>query len=356
VRGLSSSLDSVVPVSGSLSRMEFANERQRSMTLNRVARLYRTIIKGWLSATDRPRCAAPRRAWLLMSNGQNLPCFMGCPMKLSQTHQAEFGTTPSLEAAAKDVVQKEEQDFPLVVATMPASERQRTVALGIVIFLTIAAAVVTPFATMQVIRVDAFIPVLQTVLSAADLITAILLFAQYSIRPQLALLALACGYIFAASFAFLQTLAFPGAYATGGLIGDERNTLGWLFVLWHITFPVAILVYALSKDANRPAVLPGKSTRTTIKVTAASALAVLALQTYDPRLVADRDLARLAAKLFSSRHRQFGTIFHRLVRGSCFVVIGSCTLLTVLLTETTVLYSRLAKPSSCSDASEPTGF
>jgi hypothetical protein len=149
VKGLSSSLDSVVPVSGSLSRMEFANERQRSMTLNRVARLYRTIIKGWLSATDRPRCAAPRRAWLLMSNGRNLPCFMGCPMKLSQTHQAEFGTTPSLEAAAKDVVQKEEQDFPLVVATMPASERQRTVALGIVIFLTIAAAVVTPFATMQ---------------------------------------------------------------------------------------------------------------------------------------------------------------------------------------------------------------
>jgi Membrane-associated sensor, integral membrane domain len=63
---------------------------------------------------------------------------------------------------------------------------------------------------MQVARVGAFVPVVQTVMSAADLITAILLFAQYSIRPQLALLALASGYIFSGSFAFLQTLAFRG--------------------------------------------------------------------------------------------------------------------------------------------------
>ena len=68
------------------------------------------------------------------------------------------------------------------------------------------------------------IPVLQTSLSIADLITAALLFAQFSIQPQRALLALASGYIFSGSFAFLQTLAFPGGYAPAGLIGDGPNS------------------------------------------------------------------------------------------------------------------------------------
>src|SRR6476619_4230207 len=76
-----------------------------------------------------------------------------------------------------------------------------------------------------------------------------LLFAQFSIQPQLAILALASGYVFSGSFAFLQTLAFPGAYAPDGLIGDGPNTPAWIHVLWHTTFPAAILAYAaLSKD------------------------------------------------------------------------------------------------------------
>ena len=122
-----------------------------------------------------------------------------------------------------------------MIATMPATGRHRTIAVGVIVFLTVAAVAIAPFASIQVAQIDAFIPVLQTVLSVADLITATLLFAQFSIQPQRALLALASGYIFSGSFAFLQTLAFPGAYAPDGLIGDTLNTPGWLFVLWHTT-------------------------------------------------------------------------------------------------------------------------
>ena len=132
-------------------------------------------------------------------------------MKVSH-HQAEFGTNSSLNVAAKNIVQKEEQELPLVVATMPATDRQRTIALGVVILLTVAAIILTPFARMKVARIDAFVAVVQTIMSAADLTTALLLLAQYSIWPLFALLALASGYIFSGSFAFLQTLAFPGAY------------------------------------------------------------------------------------------------------------------------------------------------
>src|SRR6267142_5887907 len=116
--------------------------------------------------------------------------------ELAQFNQADVGTVPLPEAEAEDSVQKDGQDFPLVIATMPATKRQRAIAVGIVILLIVAAAVIAPFASIQVARVDAFIPVLQTVLSVADLITAALLFAQFSIQPQLAILALASGYIF----------------------------------------------------------------------------------------------------------------------------------------------------------------
>jgi uncharacterized protein YacL len=119
-------------------------------------------------------------------------------MQSAQVHQADSGMPPLPEAAA-DAVQKEGQDFPLVIATMPATDRQRTMAVGVVIVLIVAAAVIAPFASIQVGRIDAFIPVLQTVVSVVDLVTATLLFAQFSIQPQRALLALASGYIFSAT-------------------------------------------------------------------------------------------------------------------------------------------------------------
>ena len=144
---------------------------------------------------------------------------------------------------------------------MPATERQRKIVLGIVILLFAATVAIAPLVSKQVARVDAFIPVLQAVLSVADFITAALLFAQYSIQPQRALLPLASGYLFSGSFAFLQTRAFPGAYAPAGLIGDPLNTPAWFFVLWHTTFPTAIFVYALSKNSKTATTLPsGAST------------------------------------------------------------------------------------------------
>jgi len=294
------------------------------------------------------------------------------------------------EDVAEHTVPTEREDFPLLIATMPATAQQRALAVGVVVVLTVAAAAIAPFANIQVAQVDAFIPVIQTVTSVIDLVTAILLFAEFSIQPQRALLALASGYIFSGAFAFLQTLSFPGAYAPAGLIGDGLNTPAWLFVLWNTTFPTAILVYALSKDASEAATLPGRSTITTVVITVASVLAVTAGLTwivavkaeYLPSLytanvtlqtrfanfinlalwlwgaaVLTVLLARrrttldlwlmvtllawtpnfLVAAIANSVRFSIGWYAAR-----CFVLIGSCVLLTVLLVETMLLYSRLA--------------
>jgi signal transduction histidine kinase len=288
-------------------------------------------------------------------------------------------------AAAGDAVQKEDLDFPLIIANMPATGQQKAMAIGVAVFLVVAAAVIAPFASIQLGRVDAFIPVLQTALSIADFITATLLFAQYAIQPQRALLALASGYMFSGSFSFLQTLAFPGGYAPAGLIGDGPNSPAWIYVLWHTTFPAAILAYAFFKDATRdvrPAI-------TNVAITIACVLSTIALLTwivttkaeYLPSFYTDvryqtplGNQANVALLLWGSialavllfRGRTMLDLwlmvtllaympnFLVAIIGSsvrftvgwyaarCFVLVGSCTLLTVLLFETMFLYSRLA--------------
>src|SRR5262249_54447038 len=134
-------------------------------------------------------------------------------------------------------VREPRNDIPIGIATMPANARARRLALTAILVLAAGIVITAPFAHVQVGRVDAFVPALQAVLCVADLITASLLFAQYSIQPHRALLILASGYAFSGSFAFLQTLAFPGAYAPGGLIGDGIDTPAWFFLLWHTAFP-----------------------------------------------------------------------------------------------------------------------
>src|SRR3954465_15616454 len=140
-----------------------------------------------------------------------------------------------------------EHDPPIVVALMPSTPRQRAMAAGVAVIILALAALVAPFVNVQIGRIDSVLPVLQTLLSAADLLTATLLFAQYSVQPHRALLAVASGYLFSASAAFLQTLRFPGGDAPGCIIGDGTNAPAWFFVLWHTTFALSILAYALLK-------------------------------------------------------------------------------------------------------------
>src|SRR5262249_1595755 len=140
--------------------------------------------------------------------------------------------------------------------------------------------VVAPFANVPLPRVDAFIPALQTVLCGAELTTAILLFAQYSILPIRGLLVLASGYMFSGLFAFLQTLAFPAAYAPAGLIGDPLSSAPYLFILWHLAFPLAVIIYALSSDTVEKAHLFGKSIRVTFGITIGCVLLVTTALTW----------------------------------------------------------------------------
>lgn len=180
--------------------------------------------------------------------------------------------------AESDARQASEHEFPVVVANTPITPGQRRIALGIVILLSGIAAVVAPVASVYLRRVDAFVPALQATLCGAELITALLLFGQYRVSPQYALLALASGYITSGLFAFLHSLTFPGAYAPAGLFGGP-DTGAWLYCFWHIGFPLSVIAYAILRD-RQGAEVKDRSPHRTIGLVVATTLAAIAAITW----------------------------------------------------------------------------
>src|ERR1700683_3838394 len=86
----------------------------------------------------------------------------------------------------------------LSVANLPPRRRHRRVILAFAIVLIAASMIVAPFADTQMPELVAFVPTIEAVIVVNDLITAILLFAQYSVIPSRAILVLACGYLYTA--------------------------------------------------------------------------------------------------------------------------------------------------------------
>src|SRR5687768_12639430 len=142
----------------------------------------------------------------------------------------------------------EERSF--VLSNLPPSPRQKRLGLGIVLGLVTALYLVLgPFGGMQLGAVHSFVAVYTTAMFVTDAITAILLFAQFSILRSRAILVIASGYLFTAFLIVPYVFAFPGVLAPNGVIGGLQ-TSAHLYLLWHCGFPLFVIGYALSKDED----------------------------------------------------------------------------------------------------------
>jgi signal transduction histidine kinase len=150
----------------------------------------------------------------------------------------------------------EEQRF--ILSTLSPSLAQRRLAFAVMIALILAALITAgPLSTFQPGRIDAFIPSYATALFVTDLITAVLLFAQFSIVRSGALAVLASGYLFAALILIPWMLTFPGVFTVGGLLGAGLYTAQWLGNMRELGFPIFVIAYALLKDTH-PTKRPGQ--------------------------------------------------------------------------------------------------
>ncbi len=168
------------------------------------------------------------------------------------------------------------------LSILPAQRTERRIALAVVLASLAISVVAAPFAQVKLPRVDAFIPVYELALTFNDLITAVLLFGQFTILRSRSILLLACAYLFTGLMVIAHMLSFPGLFAEGGWLSGGPQTTAWLYFIWHSIFPLLVMIYALQprvgtepamKTAPRAALLAG------IAVTFVAAVAAVALTT-----------------------------------------------------------------------------
>jgi len=271
------------------------------------------------------------------------------------------------------------------LSAVPASDREVRLARAISIAALAVCVLAAPFARIKFAEVWAFMPIYQSALIVTDLITAILLFAQFVILGSAALLLVAAGYLFGGLMAVPHLLSFPRLFAPSGIIGGGAQTTAWLYMIWHSGLPLAVIAYALLREHRAirkrgtavavtcviiiaivagatllttvgqdllPAIMSGDGYTPLLPIIVTSVwslglLALIVLWKRRPHSALDVWLmvvlvvrlfdVALAAVLNAGR---FDVGFYV---GRVFGLIGSSLVLIVLLVETGVLYARLAR-------------
>jgi signal transduction histidine kinase len=140
---------------------------------------------------------------------------------------------------------------PFILSSLAPGHPQRRFAAGLVVALLIVSFVTAgPLSTIQLAKIHAIVVAYGTAMFVVDLITAVLLFAQFSILRSPALLAIAVGYLFTALVAIPWMLAFPGAFAPSGFLGAGLQSTAWLYIVWHTGSPLSVIVGTLLKGSD----------------------------------------------------------------------------------------------------------
>ena len=179
-----------------------------------------------------------------------------------------------------DAVVPEEQHF--ILSTLSPSQAQKRLALSVVVGILVVFALITvgPLKGVHLARVDAFVPAYAGAMFVCDSITAILLYAQFSILRSRAMLVIASGYLFTALILIPFVLVFPGLFVPGrGLLGGLQST-SFVWCLWHAGFPLFVIGYALLKDTDSSKRFWPGTARTQIALSVALTAAVVSVAAF----------------------------------------------------------------------------
>jgi len=282
-----------------------------------------------------------------------------------------------------------DRHFSIVTKPTTRGDVRWALLVGVTIFVGFGLSL--PFASEQLAKIDSFVPTVQAIIFVAGLTTAVLLFGQFVIVASRALLVLASGYLFSALITIFHTLSFPGAFAPNGVFGVGIQATPWLYTFWHLGFSAAILAYAWmrrwagERDAIRmsPVTAAWLSIAAVVVLVCALTWAVVAYEPFLPSLLRDPVNFTQVAKyvtwvtlatslvafvLLAARRRNsvldlwvivaiFTTVLVQAVV-SLFIfsrfsvgwytsrvlsLVASTVVLTALLSETVILYGRLAR-------------
>ncbi len=191
-----------------------------------------------------------------------------------------------------------QEDQPPVLATTPATAMQARWAAIVASALLAAFIVTLPFGAVRLPQSYLFVPIVQTGIFIVDLVTAVLLYAQFSILRSRGLLVLAGGCIFTA---FIMV---PHTAAVLRLLGDPRPTgavldlPAWLYLFWHAGLPLAVIGYVFLNARPRAQPVPHERLRWAIAASATGSILAVCVLTwvtssgYLPAIMAHPTLAK----------------------------------------------------------------
>jgi len=184
----------------------------------------------------------------------------------------------------------------LFLSSLSPGPAQKQLAVAVVVGILVVFVVITVglLSGMQTTRIDAFLPAYLTAMFVCDSITAILLFAQFSILRLRAILVIASGYLFTALILIPYVLTFPGVFVPIPRIGGLQSA-AWVYVLWHCGFPLFVIGYALSKERapskrywkGTPRAAIGQSVALTAGLVSVAALVCIADEALLPHIMLD---------------------------------------------------------------------
>ena len=187
-------------------------------------------------------------------------------------------------------------EVPISLASRPAEAKDRQFVFAATVLLCVVFMALVPFTRTPLPEFNAFVPSVSALMLINDLITSVLLYAQCLISPSRRLLLLSSGYLFTAIIIVPHALTFPGAFTTTGLLGAGEQTSAWLYFSAHVIFAGTLVGYARLKNTDRQEPLRPSSARFAIVVSVAVVLALAiglillttAGQRYLPALLVDR--------------------------------------------------------------------
>lgn len=139
---------------------------------------------------------------------------------------------------------RDSSTFLSIVRASPAAHR---CALAIVIALFATFCVLIPFVRVPLPRIEAFIPIFDSIVALNNLVTAGLLFVGFSRSRLRAVLLLVGGYLFTALMAIVHLLIFPSLFASSALLGASPQTDAWIDMFRSAGFLLFVICYAVLK-------------------------------------------------------------------------------------------------------------
>jgi signal transduction histidine kinase/CheY-like chemotaxis protein len=166
------------------------------------------------------------------------------------------------------------------LATAPAPLAAKRWALAICSASFVVFCALIPFARISFPRIEAFVPIYDSLFALNSLLTAGGLLVGFSRSRLRGVLVLASGYLFITLLALPHMLTFPGLLSSSGSIGAGPQTSAWLETFRHGAFPLFVICYALLKRRETANAGARADTRVHVRSAAAGAVTGACLVTF----------------------------------------------------------------------------